>query len=127
MLATLVSRYADKTLSSSAVGQEHKAVRVAKNFLEAQPAREVLLEDLAKLTSLSPFHLLRVFKRDLGVSPHAYQIQQRVRLAKQFLREGKRIAEVALLTGFHDQSHMGLHFKRLVGVTPMQFVKGSGF
>jgi AraC-like DNA-binding protein len=124
MLAVLVSRYADTKLSLQDVGKEHKAVSVAKKFLEAQPVSEVSLEDLAKLTSLSSFHLLRVFKRDMGVSPHTYQIQHRIRLAKSFLRDGKKIAEVALETGFHDQSHMGLHFKRLVGVTPMQYVKG---
>ncbi|MGL4610123.1 MAG: AraC family ligand binding domain-containing protein [Trueperaceae bacterium] len=125
MLGVLVSCYADKTLSLHTIGKEHKAVRVAQKFLEAHPTSEVSLESLANLTSLSSFHLLRVFKRDMGVSPHGYQIQQRIELAKKFLREGKKIAEVALETGFHDQSHMGLHFKRLVGVTPMQFVKGS--
>jgi AraC-like DNA-binding protein len=127
MLTVLVSRYADTNLRLNGIGKEHKAVSVAKKFLEAHPASEVSLEDLTKLTSLSPFHLLRVFKRDVGVSPHAYQIQQRIDLAKQFLRTGKKIVEVALETGFHDQSHMGLHFKRLVGVTPMRFVKGLLF
>jgi AraC-like DNA-binding protein len=125
MLAILVSCHADTKLSLNIVGKEHKAVSIAKKFLETYPASEVSLEDLTRLTSLSSFHLLRVFKRDMGVSPHAYQIQQRILLAKQCLRDGKKIAEVALETGFHDQSHMGLHFKRLVGVTPMQFVKGS--
>lgn len=125
MLALLISRHADTKLNLHDVSKEHKAVNVAKQFLETHPTSEVSLEDLSKLTSLSSFHLLRVFKRDMGVSPHVYQIQQRILLAKQFLRSGKKIAEVALETGFHDQSHLGLHFKRLVGVTPMQFVKGS--
>jgi AraC-like DNA-binding protein len=124
MLAVLVSRHADTKLSLNDVGKEHKAVSAIKKFLETNPASEVSLEDLAKLTSLSSFHLLRVFKRDMGVSPHVYQIQQRILLAKQRLRSGKKIAEVALETGFHDQSHMGFHFKRLVGVTPKQFIKG---
>jgi AraC-like DNA-binding protein len=124
MLATLVSRHADKTLTLSSVSAEHQAVKRVKEFLETHPVAEISLQDLAKLTSLSSFHLLRVFKKDMGVSPHAYQIQQRIHLAKQFMRDGKPLAEVALETGFHDQSHMGLHFKRLVGVTPKQFVRG---
>lgn len=125
MLATLVSRHGDKSLTLKSIGAEHQAVKKVKQFLGAHPASEISLKDLSKLTSLSSFHLLRVFKRDMGITPHAYQIQQRVRLAKQFVREGKSLAEVALETGFHDQSHMGLHFKRLVGVTPMQFVRGT--
>ncbi len=125
MLATLVSRHADKTLILNTIGAEHQAVKKVKRLLGAYPGAEICLQDLAKLTSLSSFHLLRVFKRDMGISPHAYQIQQRIRLAKQFVRQGRPLAEVALETGFHDQSHMGFHFKRLVGVTPKQFVKGS--
>lgn len=124
MLATLVSRHADKALTLDSVGGEHQAVKKVKQFLEAYPSAEIPLQDLAKLASLSPFHLLRVFKREMGISPHAYQIQQRIRLAKQFVCEGKTLADVALETGFHDQSHMGFHFKRLVGVTPKQFMKG---
>jgi AraC-like DNA-binding protein len=126
MLATLVSRHGDKTLTLNSIGAEHQAVKKVKGFFETYSASEISLEDLAKLTSLSSFHLLRVFKREMGISPHAYQIQQRIRLAKRFVREGKSLAEVALETGFHDQSHMGFHFKRLVGVTPKQFIKGLG-
>jgi AraC-like DNA-binding protein len=125
MLSLLVSRHADKTLTLSEMGKEHKAVSMAKRLLEAQSTSEISLQDLATLTSLSPFHLLRVFKRDMGVSPHTYQIQQRIRLAKTLLRGSKALAQVALETGFHDQSHMGFHFKRLVGVTPKQFVKSA--
>jgi AraC-like DNA-binding protein len=125
MLATLVNCHSDKTLTLNSIGAEHQAVKKVKGFLEAHPASEISLEDLSKLTLLSSFHLLRVFKRELGISPHAYQIQQRIRLAKQLVRQGKPLAEVALEIGFHDQSHMGFHFKRLVGVTPMKFVKGS--
>jgi AraC-like DNA-binding protein len=124
MLATLVSRHADKELTLSSVGAEHEAVKKVKGFLETHPSAEISLQHLAKLSSLSSFHLLRVFKRELGITPHAYQIQQRIRLVKQFVKQGKPLAEVALETGFHDQSHMGLHFKRLVGVTPKQFLKG---
>jgi AraC-like DNA-binding protein len=125
MLASLVSRHADRALTLNSVGIEHEAVKKVKGFLEAHPCTEIALQDLAKLTSLSSFHLLRVFKRDMGVTPHAYQIQQRIHLVKQFVRDGRPLADVALETGFHDQSHMGFHFKRLVGVTPRQFAKGT--
>jgi AraC-like DNA-binding protein len=124
MLASLVSRHADRALTLNNIRLEHEAVKKVKGFLEAQPGTDISLQDLAKLTSLSSFYLLRVFKKELGITPHAYQIQQRIRLVKQFIKQGKSLAEVALEAGFHDQSHMGFHFKRLVGVTPRQFVKG---
>jgi AraC-like DNA-binding protein len=124
MLSSLVSRHAERALTLNNIRLEHEAVKKVKGFLETHPSAEISLQDLAKIASLSSFHLLRVFKKELGVTPHAYQIQQRVHLAKQFVKQGKTLAEVALETGFHDQSHMGFHFKRLVGVTPRQFVRG---
>lgn len=122
LLATLVSRHATKELTLRSVGVEHEAVKKVKGFLETHPSAEISLQDLANLTSLSSFHLLRVFKKEMGISPHAYQIQQRIHLVKQLVKQGRPLAEVALETGFHDQSHMGFHFKRLVGVTPKRFL-----
>ncbi|EIV1777898.1 helix-turn-helix transcriptional regulator, partial [Vibrio vulnificus] len=58
-----------------------------------------------------------------GFPPHAYQIQQRLRLAKKLLRQGRRILDVAQECGFHDQSHFHRHFKKAMGVTPGQYVK----
>jgi hypothetical protein len=53
--------------------------------------------------------------------PHAYQIQARLLRARELLRNGRAIAEVAAMTGFADQSHFHRHFKRLLGTTPAQF------
>ncbi|MDQ3461350.1 MAG: helix-turn-helix transcriptional regulator [Deinococcota bacterium] len=77
------------------------------------------------VAGLSPYHLLRVFRLELGLSPHSYQIQRRIGIAKTLLAQGERIAQVAACTGFTDQSHLGRHFKRLVGVTPGQFAQSA--
>ena len=83
------------------------------------------LAELAALTDLSPYALLRAFRRHTGLTPHAYRVQRRVEAAKKRLATGEPIATVAADTGFFDQSHLGKHFKRVVGVTPRVFVKGA--
>jgi AraC-like DNA-binding protein len=102
--------------------REPSAVRLAREFLDENYDRDVGLEHLSRITELSPYHLNRIFRREVGMPPHAYQIQRRIARAKVLLRQEWRIADVAHYTGFADQSHFTRHFKRMVGVTPGQFV-----
>jgi len=83
------------------------------------------LETLAQRAGLSRFQALRAFKQRYGLPPHAYQLCLRVSHARGLLREGVAAAEVALRCGFADQSHFTRHFKRINGVTPMQYARGA--
>jgi AraC-like DNA-binding protein len=76
------------------------------------------LAELASLTGLSQFAVLRAFRAETGLPPHAYLNQVRVRQARRLLDQGIAPAEVALSTGFADQAHLTRHFKRVVGVPP---------
>jgi len=64
-----------------------------------------------------------VFKRALGIPPHAFQVQLRLARSQRLLRKGEPLARVAVETGFADQSHFTRSFKRLVGVTPGAYSK----
>ena len=81
------------------------------------------MAQLAAVVRLNPYHFARQFKAATGLPPHQYAILRRVERAKQFLHAGTdlSLAEVALDSGFSDQSQFSRHFKRLVGVTPGQF------
>ncbi len=91
--------------------------------LDSQPT----LEQMASLVHLSPHHFARQFKQTTGVPPHQYVIARRIERSQQLLQEREEIslAEVALRTGFADQSHFNFHFKRMVGVTPRQFRRSA--
>ena len=54
--------------------------------------------------------------------PHLYLTQVRIERAKTLLTEGLPPAHVAAETGFVDQSHFTKRFKRIVGVTPGQYI-----
>lgn len=98
--------------------EERMAVRRVREYLVAAHASNISLEDLAKMANLSPYHLHRVFTREAGMPPHAFQTQVRISRARVLLNEGKRLNEVAAETGFADQSHFTREFKRYVGLTP---------
>ena len=101
-----------------------RAVIDALAFIHDNYARELSLTEVAEAVHLSRFHLARVFRKSLGVSPHQYLIRLRVNRAGWLLSVGsneRSVAEVASAVGFADQSHLTRHFKRVTGVTPRQF------
>jgi len=122
-LHRLVARHSSITLSESRPGNEDFAVRRTKQFLENHFADHVSLDDLARLTGLSPWHLNRSFCRKIGMPPHAYQLQVRISQARKLLRLGRPISEIASLTGFVDQSHFTRRFKSSTGLTPGQYLR----
>jgi AraC-like DNA-binding protein len=69
--------------------------------------------------------LIGLFKRCLGLTPHAYLTQVRLGRACHYLRRGMPIAHVAAATGFYDQSALTRQFKRCYGITPLQFAKAA--
>jgi len=88
--------------------------------LEGSPT----LEQMAAVAHLSPYHFARQFKASTGLAPHQYLISCRIERAQHLLRKNDelQLAEVALRAGFSDQSKFSFHFKRIVGVTPRQFL-----
>lgn len=92
-------------------------------WCKQHPERFFSLETISKETYFSPYHYLRTFKNQVGLTPHQFLIQNRIRKAQQLLRENRQVAEVALLVGFYDQSHFIRHFKELIGITPSAYKK----
>lgn len=97
------------------------AVRLLRDRLEAEPERRCSLEELAASSYVSKYHLIRRFKREVGLTPHQFQMQNRVRKAQRLLRDSAPTAEAALAAGFCDQSHLSRYFKQIVGLTPGQY------
>jgi AraC-like DNA-binding protein len=93
----------------------------AINRLEAAPEIATSLAELATLSDVSRFQLLRGFFREVGATPHAYLIQLRVKLVRRYLALGRPPAEAALMAGFADQSHMSRAFVRQLGITPGRY------
>lgn len=93
------------------------AVR-ARAVLEQRMADPPTLEQLARELDTSPFSLLRAFRERYGMPPHAWLTDARVRRVRALLESGIAPAEAAAAVGFTDQSHLGRHFRRIVGVPP---------
>lgn len=77
------------------------------------------LEDLAGITGLSASYFSRAFKVSTGMAPHRWYLTERVRRAQCALLEtNDSLAEVALASGFADQSHFTRAFHNITGASP---------
>ncbi len=124
-LVLLVGRHAIPPQAPGPPGRERGAVRRSREYLEEHVEENVTLEALARFAGLSAFHLCRVFRKAVGMTPHAYQTQVRVRRAKSLLMAGLPITLAAAQAGFYDQAHLTRHFKRIVGLTPGRYLKDA--
>lgn len=100
---------------------ESRRVAAARAWLLDHIDRNVALDELAAAAGLSPFHLLRLFRAETGLPPHAWLTQARIARARDLLRAGMPLAEVATEVGFYDQAHFTRRFIAVTGLTPGQF------
>src|SRR6185503_13550867 len=122
-LVQLIKRYADPRFNAQRPGKVQKAIQRARRFIDERFAQGISLTQLAAHVSLSPYYLLRAFRAEVGMPPHAYLESVRIRHAQRLIEEGKPLAAVAAEVGFSSQSHLTNRFKQLIGVTPGQYAQ----
>lgn len=126
MVVLCIALNADEVAKENADGEakdyEHAVARLdelRKSILE-NPENIYLIEQMAHDACISPFHMIREFKKAFGLTPHQFQMQCKVRKAQKLLAE-KPASEVTFDAGFYDQSHMDRCFKKVVGLSPKEY------
>ncbi|MCZ0735834.1 helix-turn-helix domain-containing protein [Phreatobacter sp. AB_2022a] len=84
------------------------------------------ISEAAETAGLSREGFIRAFSREIGMTPHAWRINDRLNLGRRLLRAGEPVSDVAYAAGFSDQSHFGRSFLKLFGATPGQFRAAHG-
>lgn len=91
--------------------------------IEANVDRAVSLEQLGRVAGLSPFTVQRLFKREMGVSPLAYQRALRARSLRSALKKGDTVTNAIYEAGFGSSSRA--YDGAQLGMTPARFAKGG--
>ena len=104
--------------------RDNGRIAEAIDYLGSRVEEDVSLDALCRVTGLRRRQTIDAFRRATGLPPHAWHLQQKVLLVKRLLRAGLSPAEAAAQAGFADQSHMGRHFRAIVGITPAAFARG---
>ena len=122
---TLLAHQAEQPRAVTVTPRAEHAVETTKVYLKETIHSPASLEQMAEHAVMSKFHLSRLFKQVVGISPSVFQMSLRVREAKRLLRRNEPLAHVAFDLGFSDQAHFTRTFKRFVGVTPGQYQVGG--
>lgn len=121
----LFQRHGSDASRIEAAPRDEAILRRVIDAMQARHAEDLCLEALAGVAGLSEFQLIGLFKRTVGLTPHAYLTQVRLNIACRHLRHGTPPADVAVQCGFYDQAALNRHFKRCYGITPLQFARAA--
>ena len=100
-------------------------LRRVVDYIEANGARRLRLQELAELVDLSESHFSHAFKASTGMPPHQWQMNERIKKVRSLLqRDGMSLTDIAIATGFFDQAHLTRVFRRTVGETPAAWRRG---
>lgn len=92
-------------------------------YLKKNYKENISLEKLSQEFELNPFYIIRLFKSQINLTPHAYLLNLKINRAKEFLKTGHTIVNTALECGFTDQSHFHRNFLKIVATTPKEYQK----
>ena len=125
MVRSLNAFDAVETYEPPALGRAELARVVT--FIEENLESPIGLSDLAGVVNVSRFHFARLFKRSMGVTAISYVEQCRLRRAQSLILDSDfPLSQIALITGFADQSHFTRRFHRRFGCTPAAFAREHG-
>lgn len=97
----------------------YKRLSIGKDFMDANLHRKISVEEVSRISTLSPHHFKRAFKNLFGDTPHNYHVKKRLERARQLIEAGGRnVNEVCQLVGFEDASSFIRLFKSNYGCTP---------
>jgi len=99
-------------------------LRRVLDHLQANITRDVPLADLAGIAKLSTSYFCRAFRTSVGVTPHQWQLNARIEVAKNLMMDTSHpLSLIALETGFSDQAHFSRVFRKVTGFNPLSWLK----
>ena len=98
-------------------------INLVCEYIDMHYKDHLTLDDLSKIAGRNKYTLLRSFTKIKGITPYRYLETVRINEAKKLLENGMEPIDVAMQTGFVDQSHLTNFFKEFIGLTPKQYQK----
>lgn len=121
IIQQLIAEHAD-TISIADLQKANGDIQIVCEYLENNYMKNITLNELSNLIRLNKYYLIRSFTKQKGISPYCYLEAVRIGRAKKLLEQGISPMDVAFQTGFTDQSHFTNFFKKLIGLTPKQYM-----
>jgi len=110
------------TIKQPSQGLTDQQLRRMIDFVQGHLVQDLSLETLAQQIGFSPYHFARLFRQTTGESPHQFVLRQRIERAQLLLKKREMsLVDIALESGFANQSHLSRVFKQHLGLTPRTY------
>lgn len=120
MLIRAVEGITDKSNKEEQVDEKNIAEVIA--YIHQNFGEKLTIKRLAEIINMSESHFIRMFKKQVHLSPIAYLIKTRIQKCKKLLRDtSQSITEIALQCGFNSTSHFSAVFTKQIGMTPTEY------
>jgi AraC-like DNA-binding protein len=97
-------------------------IRMATEYIQDNFNSDINIKDICENIHVSPYHFIRMFKKETGLTPYYYLIFTRIEKAKELLSAKHfSISETAELCGFNGISHFSSTFKKMTGYSPVDY------
>ena len=117
-----VQRSLNDSAAPAPVPRQDERALTAAHYIESRAEAPITLDDVAAAVGVGPFHLMRIFRRAVGVTPHQYLMRIRLLRAIALLRDTEQpVTTIAYDTGWSDLSNFTRTFRRDVGCSPGEF------
>jgi AraC-like DNA-binding protein len=120
VVAAFIKKHADSFIPLATVTSSKPIINHVINYINDNLSAELLVSELSQQAGFSLFYFIRAFKKEMGLTPKEYIIQQRINKATTLIKKQSQLplTQIALECGFYDQSHMNKYFKSYKGLTP---------
>ena len=126
LLSDVMNKYIDSIFELSNV-KNADVIRKAIHYMRNNYTRKLVLDDVASEVCLCPAYFSKIFRREMGSGFNTYLNMLRVEKSKVLLTQSNMpLIDIAFALGFEDQSYFSKVFKRLTGMSPLQYKKSGG-
>lgn len=111
------------SLSLSKTEHSDEAIRL-KDYLDSNPERIVSSAELSKIIFRSSDYCQKLFKREFGITPYAYQLERKMQAARSLLADTQlSVGEIAERLGYSDIHYFSNLFRAKCGCRPLSYRK----
>ncbi len=118
----LIINYSTCSVNQSKKCLNKKRIKIAEDYIRDNYNKNFTLQELSRASTISPYHLIREFKKEKGQTPFEYLRNYKIEKAKSLLRNKSQLIDAVYETGFYDQSHFIKQFKTITGMTPKAYL-----
>ncbi len=122
LLIRIIQTQTVKSYEEGKYVHSNSPIAPAIDYIKLHILENIQLKELSHQACMSPTSFYRYFKREMGMSPMEFVLNEKIKYAKKLLSNPKiNIAEVSYATGFEDANYFIRLFKKHEGVTPKQY------